>query len=281
MDAGGGSSFAAAARSGFVEVAGARLWCEEVGEGEPVVLLHAGIGDSRMWDGQVAALAGRFRVIRYDARGFGRSEAARGSFSPRADLAAVLAALGVGRAHLVGLSMGGAVALDAALEVPDLVASLVLAATRPSGLEPSAALRDGWAVVDAAVAVGELDRANELELAMWVDGPNRSPGEVDPAVRELVRAMNGPLLAGPDEGEERSLEPPAAGRLGDVRVPTLVLVGDQDQPDVLAGADLLARDIPGARRETIAGTAHVPNLERPEEFNRLVRAFLAEIGAGR
>ncbi len=267
------------AQSGTVSVAGAELWCEVVGEGEPVVLLHAGIGDSRLWDGQVAALAGSgrgFQVIRYDARGFGRSGAARGAFSPRADLAALLAALGVGPAHLVGLSMGGAVALDAALEFPGLARSLVLAATRPSGLAPSAALVRGWEAVDAALEVGEVERANEMELAMWVDGPRRSPAAVEPTVRGLVRRLNGELLARPDEGAPIPLDPPAVGRLGEVRVPTLVLAGAEDQPDVLAAADRLAKGIAGARGVTIAGTAHLSNLERPEEFDRLVAAFLTE-----
>jgi len=263
--------------TGSVPVDGARLWYEEAGEGPPLVLLNAGIADSRMWDRQLPALAERFRTIRYDARGAGRSDPARGSYSPRADLVALLDALGIGRAHLVGLSLGGAVALDAALEFPDRVASLVLAGARPSGLPSSDRLLAAWAAVGAAAAAGDLDRANELELALWVDGPRRSPQQVDPAVRELVRAMNGALLAGPDEGEPRPLDPPAVGRLAEVGAPTLVLAGDADQPDVLAAADLLAREIPGARKVLIADAAHLPNLERPAQSNRLVLDFLAGV----
>jgi pimeloyl-ACP methyl ester carboxylesterase len=264
-------------RSGFAVVDGVRLAYEVAGAGSPVVLLHAGVADARMWDDQFAALAARHTVVRYDARGCGRSDPARGSFSPRADLAAVMATLGIGRAHLVGLSMGGTVALDAALERPELVAGLVLAATRPSGLAPSQALRDAWDAVDAAFEAEGFEAANELELRMWVDGPRRSPDQVDPAVRERVRVMNGALLAQPDEGEPERLEPPANERLGEVRAPTLVIVGDGDQPDVVAAAEVLERGMRGARRHVLAGPAHMVNMERPAEFNRLVLHFLAEV----
>lgn len=272
---------AGVSRSGFVPVEGARLWYEEVGAGPPLVLLHAGLGDSRMWDPQVAAFAPAHRVIRYDARGFGRSDPARGAYSAPADLVGLLDGLELGRAHLLGLSMGGAVALDAALAFPERVASLVLASARPSGLAPSAVLRDGWDAVDEAVEAGDLAGANELELRMWVDGPRRQPGAVDPAVRALVGEMNASLLAGPDEGEPRPLDPPAVGRLAEIAAPTLVIVGDLDQPDVVAAGNLLAAGIPGARLRVVAGTAHLPNLERPDEFNRLIAGLLGEVGAAR
>ena len=264
-------------RTGFAVIDGVRLAYEVGGAGSPVVLLHAGVADARMWDDQFAALAEQHTVVRYDARGCGRSDPAVGSFSPRADLAAVMATLGIARAHLVGLSMGGGVALDTALERPELVAGLVLAAARPSGLEPSQGLRDAWAAVDAAYEADGLDAANELELRMWVDGPRRSPDQVDPAVRERVRVMNGALLSQPDEGEPERLEPPAVDRLGEVRVPTLVLVGDGDLPDIVSAAEVLATGIPGARRHVMPGLAHMLNMERPAEFNRLVLEFLAKV----
>ena len=269
----------AEAETGFADVNGTRLAYETRGNGHPLVLLHAGIGDARMWDDQMDAFAARYRVVRYDARGFGRSGAATGSYSPRADLAGLLAALGIGRAHLVGLSMGGALALDAALEYPELASALVLAATRPSGLAPSKELRDGWTAVDAAFAAGDVARAVELELRMWVDGPGRTPDRVDPAVRERVREMDAALFALPDEGEPEALDPPAVERLGEVRVPTLAIVGEADQPDVLAGAETLAREVPGGRLATIRDAAHVPNMERPAAFNRLVLEFLAGVDA--
>jgi pimeloyl-ACP methyl ester carboxylesterase len=266
--------------AGVLEVGGAHLAYEVTGAGHPLVLLHAGVADARMWEPQLADFAERHTVVRYDLRGFGRSAPARGRYSPRADLAALLDHLGIARAHLVGLSMGGALAVDFALERPERVSALVAAATRPSGQEPSPELIRGWTAVDEAIEAGDLAWAVELESRMWVDGPYRAPGEVDPLVRERVRAMNAPLLAAPDEAEPEPLDPPALTRLAEIAAPTLAIVGDRDYPDVRAGAHLLASGIPGAARATIAGAAHMVNMERPAEFNRAVLEFLAGVGVG-
>jgi pimeloyl-ACP methyl ester carboxylesterase len=275
------ASVAQLAVSGQVAVDGASLFYELTGpvDGEtcPIVLLHAGIADARMWDPQVEILAGRFSVLRYDLRGFGRSDPAVGRYSARADLIGLLDALGIARVHLVGLSMGGALAIDVALEYPDRVASVVACAARPGGQEPSRELVRGWADVDIAIEAGDLDLAGELELRMWVDGPLRRADEVDLEVRERVREMNAALLAGPDEGQPEPLDPPALTRLHQITAPTLVVVGDRDQPDVIAGAHLLSAGIPNATRQTIPGAAHMISMERPDAFNRAVLTFLASV----
>ena len=265
--------------TGAADVNGTALWYEDSGEGPPLVLIHAGIADSRMWDGQVAAFAQRYRVIRYDVRGFGRSPMPPGPYSNVEDLHALLQTLGVERASLVGLSMGGGIALDFALEYPEMVDALVLAASGLGGFQWSDALKQDWAEEDAALEAGDLARAAEINLRMWVDGPARTPDEVDPAVRARVREM---LLAAShaDDGEQQRLEPPAIARLGEIRVPALVIVGDRDQPDMLAVADRLAGGIAGARKVVVPGVAHMVNMERPEEFSRMVRDFLAARPAG-
>ena len=269
---------------GFIDVDGVPLWYEVTGQGHPLVLVHAGIADARMWAPQVAAFAASFRVIHFDQRGYGRSGAAPGDFAPHEDLGALLAALGVRRAHLVGASMGGGVALDLALADPALVSALVLVGSGPNGLPASAGLRAQWAAVDAAYEAAGLDAAVELELRMWVDGPGRGPDAVDPAVRERVREMNAAIFAREAaqdaEAQPQPLRPPAADRLAEVRAPTLVVVGAADQPDKLAAAALMAARIPNARKVVVPDTAHLPSLERPEAFNRLLHAFLAEIKPG-
>jgi pimeloyl-ACP methyl ester carboxylesterase len=113
-----------------------------------------------------------------------------------------------------------------------------------------------------------------MELRMWVDGPHRSADQVDPTVRQRVSEMNRRLLDAPDEGTPIPLNPPAVDQLGDVRAPTLVLFGDQDQPDVVAGSEGIAREVPGARSALIPNAAHMVNMEQPETFNRLVLDFL-------
>jgi pimeloyl-ACP methyl ester carboxylesterase len=262
----------------FAAVNGARLYYEVAGSGPALTLIHAGIADSRMWDDQFAVFAERFRVVRYDLRGFGQSEMPAGPYTMRDDLRALLHALGIARTHLIGVSMGGSIALDFTLDFPELVSSLVLVAAGISGSKPSDFLREQWTALEAVMERGDLDAVNELELRLWVDGAGRTPDQVNPSVRERVRVMNAGVLANEARNEQgqlaRPLDPPALGRLDEIAAPTLVIVGTLDVPDILENADLLAAPIPGARKVVLPGVAHLPPLEVPAEFNRLVLDFL-------
>ena len=264
--------------TGTADVNGAQLSYEISGEGEPLVLVHAGIADRRMWDGQVEAFAERYRVIRYDMRGFGETATVEGTFSHPEDLRGLLDSLGIGRAHLVGCSMGGGAALDFALGYPDRVGALVLVGSAVGGFEADFDPPEQWEELVAADEAGDLGRVSELEVEIWAVGPGRRPESVDGSVRDLVYEMN--LIALQNEasgmGEELTPDPPAAERLSEVRAPALVVVGDADQPYTLAAADLLAKGLPNARKVVMAGTAHLPNMERPEEFNRIVLDFLKD-----
>lgn len=268
----------------------------------PVVLIHAGIADSRMWGvasdvpvadnaSQFAALAAGHTVVRYDLRGFGRTpplvagttgNPAAGAqppvtFAHHEDLAALLLHLGLARVALVGCSLGSRIALDYALAYPERVDRLVLASPTISGWRFDGPPPAQAAELDAADAAGDLDRVNELEMQVWVDGPHRRPDEVDPGVRALARTMNAIALA--NEGaalEERPLAPPAIDRLDEVAVPALILVGELDAAKSRAAADLLAVKLPNARLVLIPGAAHLPNMEQPEVFNEALLAFLGE-----
>ncbi len=147
-----------------------------------------------------------------------------------------------------------------------------------SGFEGDFGPPEQWDELVAADEAGDLGRVSELEVRIWVDGPGRGPEEVEAGVRDLVREMN--LIALETEasglGEELPPEPPAVDRLEEVLAPSLVIVGDSDQPRTLAAADLLARELPNARKVSMTGVAHLPNMERPDEFNRLVLDFLEE-----
>ena len=262
--------------SGIADVNGARIGYEILGEGEPLVLVHAGIADGRMWDAQIDAFSRRYRTIRYDLRGCGRSPMVPGPFSHAVDLRALLDALEVDRAVLVGCSMGGGAVIDLALENPERARALVLVGPAISGFGFDEGPPEEWDELVAADEAGDLERVSELEVRMWVDGPRRGPDAVDPAVRDLVREMN--LIALKNEamqlGEELEPEVPAASRLSGIQAPTLVLVGDEDRARTLAAAGLLEGEIPNVHKTVMAGTAHLPNMERPEEFNRLVLGFL-------
>jgi 2-hydroxy-6-oxonona-2,4-dienedioate hydrolase len=264
-------------KTSTASVNGATLYYELVGEGEPLVLVHAGIADSRMWDPQIEAFAQRYHVIRYDMRGFGKSAMVEGPYSHHEDLRVLLDALEVGRAHLIGCSMGGATVLDFALRFPERVGALVLVGSAVSGFEVDVERPKQWDELVAADEAGDLERVSELEVQIWVDGPGRQPEDVPAAVRDLVREMN--LIALRSEaselGEELPPELPAVDRLVEIRAPSLVIVGNSDQPRITAAADLLERELPTVRRVVMPGVAHLPNMERPEEFNRIVLDFLA------
>ncbi len=265
--------------TGVADVNGAQVYYEIAGEGEPLVLVHAGIADGRMWDGQVGAFARRYRVIRYDMRGFGKTAMVEGPYSHHEDLRGLLDALGVGRAVLVGCSMGGGAVLDFALRHPERVGALVLVGSAVGGFEGDFEPPEQWDELVAADEAGDLGRVSELEVRIWVDGPRRRPESVDASVRDLVREMN--LIALQNEasglGEELPPDPPAVDRLTEIVAPALILVGDSDQPMTLAAADLLARELPNAREAVMTGTAHLPNMERPEEFNRILLDYLEEV----
>jgi 3-oxoadipate enol-lactonase len=167
--------------TGTAEVNGARIYYEVAGEGEPLVFVHAGIADSRMWEGQVAAFAERYKVIRYDLRGFGKTEMVEGPFSHHEDLRGLLDFLGLERTHLVGCSMGGGAVLDFALEYPERVGDLVLVGSAIGGFRPDFDPPKEWDELVAADEAGDLERISELEVMMWVDGPARSPEDVPSA----------------------------------------------------------------------------------------------------
>lgn len=263
----------------MAEVNGAAIAYDVTGSGPPLLLLHAGLGDRRMWDEQIPAFAEHFTVIRYDARGFGDTVMPPAPYSPAADAIALLDHLGIARAHLVGVSMGSQTAIEIAAVAPERVSALVAVAAR-TGTPVSPALRAGWDRVNALVEAGDIAGAVEYELRMWVDGPERGPEDVDPRMRERVREMNAALFArDDDQGEEIPLEPPAAARLSEIAAPTLIVYGDKDLIDVRQAAAPLAAAIPGARLTVIPDTAHLPQMERPTLFNQRVLDFLLALPA--
>lgn len=271
-----------ATADGVLELPTARLAYDERGAGEPLVFVHSGITDRRMWDPQMDSF-GEYRSVRYDLQGFGGSEAT-GAGTNRDELFDVLDALGIERAHLVGASFGGGIALDAALERPDRVRSLTLVGPAVGGHDYEAEAPE-WerverlyeASVDAFEA-GDLDRAAELEVELWVVGPERSPEEVDPTIRAWVERMDREALAREVRGDRRAdattLDPPAVERLEALSVPTLAVVGEFDLPHVHDAVARLVAALPEASRVVVEDAAHLPSLERPEPFESALRSFL-------
>ncbi|HVP12680.1 MAG TPA: alpha/beta fold hydrolase [Phycisphaerae bacterium] len=264
--------------SGFAPVDGGFLYYQAMGRGEPLVLIHGGSIDHRMWDGQVRALARRYRVILYDVRGHGLSKGPPRSYRDEEDLYRLLKHLGVRRAHVLGLSLGGRIAIDFAIEHPDMVGCLIPVAPGLSGYRfEGADFAEDHRRQAEAIQSGDYEKARELVLRSWTDGPQRSPDQVDPKVRQAVSGMlKHGMAPGRTMGRSLPLKPPAIERLGEIRAPTLAVVGTLDMSDILKIVDRLVAEIPGARPATVDSVAHMVNMERPDEFNRIVLAFLEE-----
>ncbi len=257
------------------------LHSEVAGEGPAVALLHEGICDSRMWDSQWETFARSHRVLRFDFRGFGESPLEEGAFSNARDTIELLDRHRFERFALVGVSLGGRVAIEVALAAPERVSALVLVGSGLPGHDWNDEMKAAWDEEETALRAGDVDAAVEVTLRTWVDGPRRKPGDVDPQVRARVAEMQRRAielqLPFEESAQEQLLVEDVADRLGEIETPTLVLVGEEDVPDIHAISDRLAREIPNARLETIANTAHVPSMERPEEFDRLVLGFLESV----
>jgi len=262
-----------------LDVAGGRLYYEVDGDGPALTLIHAGVAHLRMWDEQVAAWRERWRVIRYDTRGFGQTTTDDVPYSNRDDLRRLLDHLGVERTHLLGASRGGSIAVDFALEQPDRVRSLVLVAAGFSGHQgPDEGI--DWDAVEALWKERRWEELVERETQIWTDGPGQPTGRVDADVRRRMVEWNlENYRAGQPAEQAQPIDPPAAGRLAEIGVPALVVWGDLDTLGVTSACERLCREMRNARRHVLAGVAHMVNLERPAQFNRLVADFLAEVDA--
>lgn len=267
--------------TGYAPVKGAQLYYEVAGEGHPVIFLHAGVADHRAWDGQVAEFAHKYRVVRYDLRGFGKSEPVEGEYAHHDDLLALMDYLDITSAVLIGNSMGGGAALNVALLHPEKVSALVLVGSAPDDLELDVSDPPLFRDAEAAWKAGDYDLMAEIEARIWFDGEGRTPDQVDPARRAHMLDMNRLALAHAVKriGKVRPpLEPGSASRLHELSMPVLVLVGALDIAYMLAAADVMVEKIRNARKVVMQNTAHLPGLEYPEAFNQIVLDFLADAG---
>ncbi|MEX1158808.1 MAG: alpha/beta fold hydrolase [Thermomicrobiales bacterium] len=264
----------------FVEVNGTRLWVEVAGadDAPSVVFVHGFSLDTRMWDGQFEAFAGRYRVARYDLRGFGRSAVPEAGvvYQHGEDLRALLDALGIERAALIGLSRGGEVALDFALQWPERVSALALVDSALPGFDTpelwamtgpiwkagresgAAAARDLWAACSLFEVANERPDCHEALTRIVADYSGWHWTNHDPCVWT---------------------EPNCVAQLGRIAAPTLVVAGERDIPDMLRIADTLALRIAGARKVVLPGLGHLPNMEDAEAFNDVVLEFLGSHAA--
>ena len=259
---------------------GATLAGEAGGFGLPVVFLHAGVTDRRMWTGQMEQLAAEgYHVISYDRRGFGETSSPDEPFSHLADLEAVLDQLSVHAAILVGASMGGALAIDFALEHPERTVGLVLVGTAIGGAPEPELPEEAEALFDArayAEERGQTTSVNRIDAHLWLDGPLSASGRVEGAAREPFLEMNAKVLGKPPLTHEETSEA-AYDNVASITAPTLLIVGDLDFPHIIERHAELSEDLENAFGVVLEDTAHLPSLERPDLFDPLLLEFLEAI----
>jgi pimeloyl-ACP methyl ester carboxylesterase len=269
-------------KTGFVTAGAARLYFEQGGAGQNLVMLHAGVADHRQWNAAFEHFADSYRVLRYDMRGFGRSEPVAGSYRNIDDLEAVLDACDVqGPAIMMGCSMGGGLALDFTIAHPRAVVALIMVCSGPSGLKIDVPEPPKFSQVEQAEQDGDLDRVCELETQIWFDGESRSPDDVDPLQRALLYEMNRTALEHESKGlgeRQFDVQPAAYKRLDEIDVPVLVVAGELDLAYTHAAARYMCSNIRRVQHVDIPGTAHLPSMEQPQRFNQIVDAFLEKDG---
>jgi 3-oxoadipate enol-lactonase len=264
--------------TGHAEVDGGRLYYETSGSGPAIVLIHAGFLDLRMWDPQIPVVSKTHRVIRYDVRGFGKSDIARNTYSDYKDLRALLYHLRVKTASLVGVSNGGRIAADFAVEYPSMLDHLVLVSPGMSGYKSSGPEEDKmWEEFDRQMKPQEVaDREGRAVDAVEMD-VNAWASAQTPVNRERIRQIALDNFHVHVENPWKLQVPPEPRtfqRLSQIRIPTLVIIGDRDVPPQILLTDNIHSHIPGSKRLLIPGADHIANMSKPEEFNIAVLEFL-------
>lgn len=255
------------ATSGFAAVNGTHLYYEFAGEGTAVVLINAGGLDCSMWEPQFGALAKDFRVIRYDPRGLGKSEEVPDKpFSAAHDLLGLLRALSLEHASLLGSSLGASTAIDFALHFPEMVNALILVAPALGGYRYSHGFLQKLS--------GKMAINQDGRILRWIQWCLDEPF---PGLRRMAKQAFPMLPLNPEV--LRLPVPPAIERLAEIRLPTLVMAGERDEPDIHTIAGLIAASIPGGVNVVLERAGHMLNKEKQAEFNQIVRDFLLSHGS--
>jgi pimeloyl-ACP methyl ester carboxylesterase len=272
-------------KTGFAPVFKGQLYYEVSGSGLPVLLIHAGVADYTMWDAQFGLFSQSYRVIRYDTRGFGKSRTETTEFSNRQDILDLFCLLGIESACVIGISRGSMIAIDFTLEHPDYVSALILVAPGiggyeyiPTNNEQTRHEIELFTHMDELWEKKAFEQLAELEVHAWADGPSQPVGRASPQIRNYIRKIvMANYIRQDGQATPQQLTPPAADRLTEIHIPTLILVGDYDSNATLAAADVLHKEIPKAQQIIFPATAHMIPLEQPAKFNQVVLDFLKQV----
>lgn len=266
--------------SGFVDVEGGSIWYEVTGKGDPLVLIHAGYVDSRMWDGDIAYLSGTHMVIRYDVRGFGQSSRPTAPYSDYRDLEQLLDSLDIDKAIIIGVSNGGRIATDFAVENPGRVTALVLVNSGIRGYESGGKAEDSWPGMEKAErnflklrGEGKMREAAEVDVNYWSHGLSGTDRDklLDIAEKNVSLPEHDP------DKFQVSPEPPAFGRIGELSMPVLIIIGADDINGIIEIDTAINEKIAGSQLVRIEGADHLPNLSAPDLFKETLSGFLESV----
>jgi len=261
--------------TGFVTISGSKIYWEKAGSGDPIIFIHADALDTRQWDLQFEYFSKKFTVVRFDIRGFGKSEIpTEAPYSFSEDLFILMNALSIQKAHIVGLSLGAAIGIDFSLTHPEKVTSLVLADSGISG--------DGFneKFIKNIKTIEELAKNDQIDSAKkdWSDLSIFNYSRRLPVVWEKVQKMvcdtSGYRWYG--KNQPIDINPPAIERLSEIKSNTLVLVGEHDNDDFQRKANLLNKKISGNQLISIPNAGHLSNMDNPEIFNHTMESFYFE-----
>jgi pimeloyl-ACP methyl ester carboxylesterase len=245
--------------------------------GPVIVFSHGGFGDRRMWDFQFEEFAKKYRVLRYDHRGFGKTAAPTSEYSPVKDLLDLLDQLKIDRAHIVGNSMGGSLGIDFTLQHPSRVLSLTVVASGPNGVPVPLEDQEKMNAVFKTAA----DKGFEAAAEMWIKNPMVVVTSQLPSTEPLLKTMiheNASIFRMRFWPIEK-MDPPAAKRLSEIKVPTLIVLGSKDTKLVNELGEIAATGIAGAKKEVISDGDHLPQMVDPKKFNAILLDFLKSVGS--
>lgn len=265
--------------TGIVKTAGTDIYYEIKGEGESVLLIHAGIADSSMWDNEFNLLAENFHVIRFDLPGFGQSDFTGGRFSYNNMINELLDQLNISKVHILAASFGGKIAIDFYLDHPEKCLSLALLSPAIGGWEDSLYLQHYEAEEERLLEEGKIEEAAILNYNTWIVA-RRDPESIDPTIRELVIDMQMKALTKlePASSVEEIETDDSISRISNVKVPLVIIIGDDDVQDFHDISNLICKEVPSAKKITIPNAAHLANLEFPELFSRIIIEFFLACG---
>lgn len=267
-------------QQGFAAINGAKLYYELSGAGPAFVMIHAGVADSRQWNAEFEYFSNRYRVLRFDMRGFGKSEPLAGEYNIQDDLVALLDSLEITEPLiLMGCSIGAGLAIDFGLAYPERTQALIIVGGAPAGLELDTEEPALFQEANKALEAKNFDLLAEIETQIWFDGQNRSPEQINPEMRKLALEMNRLGIAHYQKGLGQHIRKEgkaAIERLDELTQPMLVIIGQNDIPFLLAAADYLEEHLPNGEKVMIPNAAHLPNMDQPRLFQQAIDSFLLQ-----